>query len=437
VPDGGVTKSESRHIRAGIMSREGSYDAAGDMPTHHVTKRIFNMLSRSFCVLAVSWLCLGSTTAHADTVPVQVLSATVKNQRIADASVILQRNGAQSVSAMTDAQGQARLQTSATDDEDTLIIVKKAGYSTLVAKCPCEGMTYALSPVMHSLDGMRVVLTWGEAPADLDSHLAYTGNHVYFSNKRGDDANLDVDDTTSYGPETITLERKHFGTSYVYAVHDYTHMSDADSRALADSGAKVFVYVGGSLVRTYNVPRHKVGNLWTVFRLNGDGDFEDINTVRGVTVGNPDQIAGKVSNYTTDAAPVIAANQQASDPDRARVLNKQGEHAYHAGRLDDAIAAYRQAIDADPGYGQAYSNLGLAYQKAGRAAEAIWADRKAIALASGPTAALVRAGSNYNIGRLYEAAGQFADAQRYYEFARREKANPVYDKAIERVRKQR
>jgi tetratricopeptide (TPR) repeat protein len=131
---------------------------------------------------------------------------------------------------------------------------------------------------------------------------------------------------------------------------------------------------------------------------------------------------------------VVAANQQAGDPDRARNLNRQGEHAYHAGRLDDAIAFYQRAIDADPGYGQAYSNLGLAYQKAGRAAEAIWADRKAIALASGPTAAVVRAGSNYNIGRLYEAAGQYHEALRYYEFARREKANPVYDRAVERVR---
>jgi hypothetical protein len=406
---------------------------------HAITarKRMFIMLTRSFFIITVSWLGLGAVVAQAGTVPVQVLSATIKNQQIGDASVILQRNGAQSVSASTDVHGQARLATSVADDEDTLIIVKKTGYSTLVAKCPCQGMTYALSPVMHALDGMRVVLTWGETPADLDSHLAYSGNHVFFEKKSGDDANLDVDDTTSFGPETITLQRKHFGTSYVYAVHDYTDKDYPGRSSMSESGAKVFVYVGASLVRTYAVPPHKAGNLWTVFRLSGDGDFEDINTVRGVNVGDPDGIAHEINSYNTDAVPVVAANQRTSDPDRAKVLNKQGERAYHAGRLDEAIATYRQAIDADPGYGQAYSNLGLAYQKAGRDAEAIWADRKAIALASGPTAALVRAGSNYNIGRLYEAAGQFADAQRYYEFARHEKANPVYDKAIERVRAQR
>jgi hypothetical protein len=70
-------------------------------------------------------------------------------------------------------------------------------------------MTYALSPAMRNLDGMRIVLTWGERPADLDSHITYPGNHIFFRSKKGTDANLDVDDTTSFGPETITLERKH------------------------------------------------------------------------------------------------------------------------------------------------------------------------------------------------------------------------------------
>ena len=94
---------------------------------------------------------------------------------------------------------------------------------------------------------------------------------------------------------------------------------------------------------------------------------------------------------------------------------------------------FRQAIELDNSFGKAYGNLGLAYQKAGNTAESIWANRKAIALASGPTAATVRAGSYYNIARIYEAAGQFADALRHYQLAKEQKANPVYDKAIERV----
>ena len=46
----------------------------------------------------------------------------------------------------------------------------------------------------------------------------------------------------------------------------------------------------------------------------------------------------------------------------------------------------------------------------------------------------MRASSYYNIGKLYEESGQFADAQRSYEQAKSQKANPVYDKAIERVK---
>jgi len=61
----------------------------------------------------------------------------------------------------------------------------------------------------HVTDGsVRFVLTWGYLPKDLDSHL-FTPNeqHIYFAQKAPylAGANLDVDDTTSYGPETTTI----------------------------------------------------------------------------------------------------------------------------------------------------------------------------------------------------------------------------------------
>lgn len=369
-------------------------------------------------------------TAHAANV--QILSATVKDQAVAGATVILQKNGEASVGATSDPQGHAVLPAGYQDIADTLIIVKKDGYSTLVAKCPCEGMTYALSPVMRNLDGMRIVLTWGERPADLDSHITYPGNHIFFRSKKGTDANLDVDDTTSFGPETITLERKHEGETYVYSVHDYSDRMSPNSQALSASGAKVFVYIGQSLVRTYYVPTGKSGNLWAVFRITGEGEFQEINSIEGMT-GDFEQATGSIQRYGNEGTQVTASNQAAADPSRAKARNQAGEAAYHAGRLDDAVALFQEATQLDPNNGQAYGNLGLAYQKAGRSAEAIWADRKAIALASGTNAATVRAGAYYNIARLYEDAGQLADALTNYRAAKQEKANPVYDKAIERV----
>ena len=77
--------------------------------------------------------------------------------------------------------------------------------------------------------------------------------------------------------------------------------------------------------------------------------------------------------------------------------------------------------------------MGLSFQKAGRVAEAMWANRKAIALANGPTAPTVRASSHFNNGKIYETAGQWSDALREYQYAKNEKANPVYDKAIQRM----
>lgn len=388
----------------------------------------------SFLPRAITSLLLVSTAAlvQAEQLPIEVLSAVVKDQRIADAEVLVQKNGAQTVVGRTNSQGQVSLTTDFEDDAASLLIIKKSGYSNLVAKCPCKGMTYAISPVMQSLDGMRVVLSWGQHPADLDSHIVYPGNHIYFSEKQGEDAHLDVDDTDSYGPETITLQKKRFGDTYVYAVHDFTHSGNPSANALSSSQAKVFVYVGQSLVRTYYVPQGQRGNLWTVFRITGNGDFQDINQVQGIS-GGSDAIGGILQPLQGEGQSIASLTATQAAQGDAKALNRQGETAYHAGQLDPAIDFYRQAIERDANYGQAYGNLGLAYQKAGRTAEAIWANRKAIALASGASAATVRAGSYYNIARIYEAAEQFDDALRHYHLAKEQKANPVYDKAILRV----
>ncbi|MGC6371067.1 tetratricopeptide repeat protein [Pseudomonas sp. K2I15] len=377
-------------------------------------------------------LCVAAFSVQAEQLPIEVLSAVVKDQKIADAEVLLQRNGAQNVVGRTNAQGQVTLTSEAADDASNLLIIKKPGYSNLVVKCPCKGMTYAVSPVMENLDGLRVVLTWGRTPSDLDSHMIFPGNNIYFQSKTGTDAELDVDDTDSYGPETITLQKKHYGESYVYAVHDFTNRGNPGSRELSDSEAKVFVYMGQSLVRTYYVPQNRSGNLWTVFRMTGNGDFQDINTFAGVNV-EAKNVLNEVKPLLDDSVAVDAVVVSSASQSDAKKLNIKGEAAYQAGNLDQAIAYFRQAIDLDNAFGKAYGNLGLAYQKAGNTAESIWANRKAIALASGPTAATVRAGSYYNIARIYEAAGQFSDALRHYQLAKEQKANPVYDTAIERV----
>ena len=373
-------------------------------------------------VLPVALALLGMNAgAYAADVSIDILSATVKDKRIEGASVTLQRNGAQSVSGITNTSGSISLGTSFADNKDALLIVKKEGYSNLVVKCPCAGMTYAISPVMTNLDGMRVGLSWGEKPFDLDSHLIFPGGHIYFDSKEGTDANLDVDDTDSYGPETVTISKKHFGESYIYAVQDYSNKGLPNSNYLSASKAKVFVYVGSSLVRSYSVPAGKRGNIWTVFKLNPNGEFEDINSVTSANFNDTTldvrDLATVIMPATDSSAPASPAMQNSGDTQLARKYNREGEAVYKTGQLEQAIQLFQQATELDGNYGQAFSNLGLAYQKNGNIAEAIWANRKAISLASGANAATTRANSYYNIAKIYETAGQDADALQHYQLA--------------------
>jgi hypothetical protein len=138
-----------------------------------------------------------------------------------------------------------------------------------------------------SADETRIILTWGSTPTDLDSHLTgslYSGTafHTYFVNKiigtdGTDRVELDLDDMTSYGPETTTIYDQVDGV-YRYSVHDFTNRSSTSSDALSNSQAQVIVYRGGEIAATFNVPTNEEGTLWTVFELDGD-TITPINTM--------------------------------------------------------------------------------------------------------------------------------------------------------------
>jgi len=370
-----------------------------------------------------------ASVANAD---IQMLSAVVKDKAIDGAEVIFQKNGQTSVKNITDTHGKTPFAAPFTDDSNVTVIVKKPGYSNLVVKCPCDGMTYALSPVMTNLDGMRIVLTWGATPNDLDSHLSFPDNHVFYVHKQGDAAKLDVDDIDGFGPETITIEKKKIGQKYLYAVHNFTD-GDAkgSSRLSTVSQAKVFVYIGSTLVRTFTPPRGKIGNTWVVFGIGENGEFYDIN--KFADFAERQQVGTYMEN-------IIASGNFTSLPDvttdqlsLANDLNKQGEREYHAGNFDSAESLYLQAINNNPEHAQAYSNLGLLYQKMGKKAEGLFANRKAIALARGTNANVVKASSYYNIARIYEDEGSWSEALNNYQTAEQLRDHDAYRKGIQRM----
>jgi|GEM_PF-2956962 len=135
-----------------------------------------------------------------------------------------------------------------------------------------------LNPVAGD-DVYRIVLTWGELPYDLDSHLRAKNIHVYYADDYSANAWLDVDDRYSYGPETITIENFAALGGFNYSVHNFSDRnSTSNADRLSGSGAQVRVYKGSSLLRTYNVPTGKSGTVWNVFSMNANGSITDLNT---------------------------------------------------------------------------------------------------------------------------------------------------------------
>ncbi len=156
-----------------------------------------------------------------------------------------------------------------------LLTFEKTGYISGGGNATCEvGMTkvydFAMAKKMPK-GTYKAVLSWGISPSDLDSHLTGpNGMHVYYTNKSAENASLDVDDTTSYGPETITFVPSETGT-YRYYIHDYTNRDNSSSKALSKSGAVVRVYRGDEQIGVYSVPA-SVGLTWTVFTIT-DGVY--------------------------------------------------------------------------------------------------------------------------------------------------------------------
>jgi tetratricopeptide (TPR) repeat protein len=68
------------------------------------------------------------------------------------------------------------------------------------------------------------------------------------------------------------------------------------------------------------------------------------------------------------------------NPNHANAHHGLGLTLYHQGKLDESILAYRRAIQLDPKYAIAHNNLGLALYHQGQLEDAIAAYRKAVKL---------------------------------------------------------
>ncbi len=173
-----------------------------------------------------------------------------------------------------------------------VVITPPDGLDLAVAEYDVEALADDPTPPFSTMlmnenmddNQVRIALQWGFTPADLDSHLlapcpdstpGACGDsntyHLYFAARQWSQYfNLDVDDTTSYGPEVMTVLTATPGT-YRFAVHDYTNLGSGISSAMSLSEGLQVIVFGPSGNTVYRPDGETPGTVWMVVDLDYDG----------------------------------------------------------------------------------------------------------------------------------------------------------------------
>jgi tetratricopeptide (TPR) repeat protein len=111
------------------------------------------------------------------------------------------------------------------------------------------------------------------------------------------------------------------------------------------------------------------------------------------------------ATVATSTMPSISVAAPAANPQAFQ----QGLSAYQAGRLDEAVGLFQQALQANPKNADAYYNLGAVYYKQKKYTEALSTFNKLLQIA--PTDQSAR----YHVGNIYEKLGKPTEAIKSYE----------------------
>jgi len=183
-------------------------------------------------------------------------------------------------------------------------ITNSAAITVLTGQTITQGIS--LSPGINP-GQFQIILNWGQNPNDLDAHLLVPqsggSTDVLFSNRGSltvsPFASLDQDDTSSFGPETITIASPTANSRTVPqlpfpGIYNYfvCNFSGESTTPIAQSGAGVQVLFGlsggGTAVQeNFSVPSG-TGPVWNIFTINGDtGVFTILGNGNGVLQTSP------------------------------------------------------------------------------------------------------------------------------------------------------
>ncbi|MDL5028942.1 tandem-95 repeat protein [Vibrio sp. TMPB1044] len=230
---------------------------------------------------------------------------------VVGADVTMTDNAGHSYTTVTDQSGNYSV-SGPVVDQGTVTIEQEGSITSsflIPAGEDTNGGVTAISEVLEETD-MRIVVTWGESPRDMDNHLwlydTENGNeldHIYYRDMshdlgEGNVVQQDVDDTNGGGPETITIPNYQDADMH-YSVHNYTSRSwDVDGV----EDVQVQVFVGDTLVETFSpdLSDNPSGDHWHVFDI-----------VNGVIV--PSQDVGTQNAFDLPTAEEALANENGID----------------------------------------------------------------------------------------------------------------------------
>ncbi len=242
--------------------------------------------------------------------------------------------------ADTDASGTITLQNLFLGEARCIVQAGASQIPVIITIEPETGGTIPVTPP-PAAGQYRIVLSWGADPSDLDSHLTGpTGNpagperyHVYFGSRAatnptsGDSlAVLDVDDTSGFGPETITFTPTADGV-YRYTVFNYTVQGTQGGQSIHDSPTRVQVYDSNGLRQSYVAPpptsanEGLISNAWRVVQLTKTGSQI---TLSGSPSTPPDQaqpgLLYVLANGSTDVGTFLTGGPSPTPAPAKRIL---------------------------------------------------------------------------------------------------------------------
>jgi hypothetical protein len=114
-----------------------------------------------------------------------------------------------------------------------------------------------MSPVMPN-DQWRATIKWGPTPRDLDTHVQWASNSLYYGRMHINSGNIEVrlehDDTNGYGPETVHFSNignargGAYNCDVKYKMYDYSR-----TQQMPDKQGDVTLYHGDTVVHTWKI----------------------------------------------------------------------------------------------------------------------------------------------------------------------------------------